>query len=416
MGDLLKEAIADAKAVRETALANAKMALEEAFTPQLKSMLSAKLKEDEFGDEEEEFAAPEEGDEFGGEEEIPAEEPAFAAPEEGDEFGGEEFGAPEEDEFGGEEEIPGAEPEVEEGIIEINGVKYAPVVSEMGDEEIGGEEEIGIEDDGNLDLESIIRELESELDDEEPVAEQDDAYDEKSGSTDASHLAEEDDAYDENAENNKNPESGDGNKMDGVAALKSEGEGDDDEEVEIDESLWTEEDDEEEIDENNDVSSGIGGGMNKQPATNANKASTEDPIDSKEIQNMDGVSALKAENREYKEAIIFMKNKLHEVNILNAKLLFTNKLFKEFALDNNQKLKVVETFDRTQSTREIKLVYSTLAEQFSDNGSIKNRNPIKESASSKSGSTRPSQKSRKVITEEANVAARFKKLAGIIKG
>ena len=48
MGDILKEAIADAKAVRETALENAKMALEEAFTPQIKSMLSAKLKEDEI--------------------------------------------------------------------------------------------------------------------------------------------------------------------------------------------------------------------------------------------------------------------------------------------------------------------------------------------------------------------------------
>ena len=66
MGDLLKEAIADAKAVRETALANAKMALEEAFTPQLKSMLSAKLKEDEFEDEEE--MSYEEDDEFGDEE------------------------------------------------------------------------------------------------------------------------------------------------------------------------------------------------------------------------------------------------------------------------------------------------------------------------------------------------------------
>ena len=69
MGDLLKEAIADAKAVRETALQNAKMALEEAFTPQLKSMLSAKLKEDEFEDEEE----------FGGEDEMGDEE----VPEEG---------------------------------------------------------------------------------------------------------------------------------------------------------------------------------------------------------------------------------------------------------------------------------------------------------------------------------------------
>ena len=43
MDDLLKEAIADAKAVRETALANAKLALEEAFTPKLKSMLSQKI-------------------------------------------------------------------------------------------------------------------------------------------------------------------------------------------------------------------------------------------------------------------------------------------------------------------------------------------------------------------------------------
>jgi len=413
MSDLLKEAIADAKAVRETALANAKMALEEAFTPQLKSMLSAKLKEDEFGDEEEfggeeeipaeepeAFAAPEEGDEFGGEEEIPAEDP-FAAPEEGDEFGGGE-------EFGGEEEIPGAEPEVEEGIIEINGVKYAPVVSEMGDEEMGGEEEVGIEDD-SLDLEAIIRELETEINEE------DDAYDEKSGSQEASHLAEEDDAYDENAENNNNPESGVNNPMDGVAALKSEGEEGGDEELEIDESLFNEEDDED-LEENNDVSSGIGTGDNSQPASNANKASTEDPIDSKEVQDMDGVAALKAEIKEYKEAVIFMKDKLHEVNILNAKLLFTNKLFKEFALDNNQKLKVVETFDRTQSTREIKLVYSTLAEQFSDNSSTPKRNPIRESASSAVASTKPSQKSRKVITEEDQVANRFKKLAGIING
>ena len=59
-----------------------------------------------------------------------------------------------------------------------------------------------------------------------------------------------------------------------------------------------------------------------------------------------------------------MKDKLHEVNILNAKLLYTNKLFKEYALSNDQKLKIVETFDRAQTTREIKLVYTTLAESF----------------------------------------------------
>ena len=393
MGDLLKEAIADAKAVRETALANAKMALEEAFTPQLKSMLSAKLKEDEF-DDEEEFAAPEEQDEFGGEEEIPAEEPEIA-PEEGDYGMGE-------DEFGGEEEIPAEEPAIgepeveEEGIIEINGVKYAPIVSEEGEEELGGEEEIGIEDD-NLDLEAIIRELETEINEE------DDAYDEKADSTDASHLAEEDDAYDENVEGNEQPEH--------VGGTIGEGEESDEEEVEIDESLFTEddnEDDDEEAVEEQSDSSNIGAGDNK--VNVADGSDEEDPGNSTDVE------ALGEQLKEYKSAVRFLKDKLHEVNILNAKLLFTNKLFKEFALDNNQKLKVVETFDRTQSTREIKLVYSTLAEQFSDNGTINKRNPIRESASSKSGSTKPSSKSRKVITEESSVANRFKKLAGIING
>ena len=52
--DLLKEAIADAKAVKETALANAKIALQEAFEPRIKSMLSAKLSE-ELMDEQDEF-------------------------------------------------------------------------------------------------------------------------------------------------------------------------------------------------------------------------------------------------------------------------------------------------------------------------------------------------------------------------
>lgn len=56
MDNLLKEAIADAKAVRETALANAKLALEEAFAPKLQSMLSATIQNenDESDDEESE--------------------------------------------------------------------------------------------------------------------------------------------------------------------------------------------------------------------------------------------------------------------------------------------------------------------------------------------------------------------------
>ena len=347
MSDLLKEAIADAKAVRETALQNAKMALEEAFTPQLKSMLSAKLKEDEMEDED----VPMEDEMGDEEEEVPAEEGYY------------------EDEEMGDDEEPAME-------------------DEMGDEEVPMEDEMGDEDEveeENLDLEAIIRELETEL------KEEDDAYDEKA-SPKKDGLAEEDDAYDEKA----SP------KKDGLA----EAEDDDDDEVEVDESVFTEDEDEdddkEEVEEQSD-SSKIGSGDNK--VDYADAGDEEDP----------GKGSVHEQLKEYKEAVVFLKDKLHEVNILNAKLLFTNKLFKEYSLNNNQKLKVVETFDRAQTTREIKLVYSTLAEQFGDNGSIARKKSINESASKPVASTKPSKESRKVITEESQVANRFKKLAGIIK-
>ena len=374
MSDLLKEAIADAKAVRETALANAKMALEEAFTPQLKSMLSAKLREDEDeledevpleqdevpGDEEELMAQ----DEVPGEEEVPLEQ---------DEVPGDEEELMAQDEVPGEEEfedevpleqdeVPGEE---EEDVIEINGVKYAPVIAE-DDEEL--EDEVPLEqdevpgDEDELDLEAIIKELEDELDDEE--------------------VTEQDDAYDQNVDGDKN--------SDHIEDLSEE---EDEEEIEIDESLFEQEDeDEEEVTEQDD-------------AYDDNVEGDKDP---EHIQNM------AEELKEYKKAVLFLKNKLHEVNILNAKLLFTNKLFKEFALDNNQKLRVVETFDRAQTTREIKLVYSTLAESFKG-GNVLRKSKIRESASAKSGSTKPSKQSRKVITEEAQVAERFRELAGLIK-
>ena len=169
------------------------------------------------------------------------------------------------------------------------------------------------------------------------------------------------------------------------------------------------EDDKDEVDEELDKSSDIGKGDNNRGSTDASSAIGGGKKGMKES------SELEAELKEYKEAVSFLKDKLHEVNILNAKLLFTNKLFKSYSLDNNQKLKVVETFDRAQTTREIKLVYSTLAEQLSDNGSI-NRKSINESASAKSGSTKPSKESKKVITEETEVADRFRKLAGILNG
>jgi len=327
MGDILKEAIADAKAVRETALENAKMALEEAFTPQIKSMLSAKLKEDEI-EESDPVVEDEHEDDEEGEDEVALED---------DEIGDEEVSD--------EEEIP-----AEEGYSEDD---------EAGDDEVAVDDEEEVEEE-NLDLEAIIKELESEL--SEDAVEEGEEVEE---STEAS-----DETVDEGEETVEESDEPVEESTEEV-----------DEEIEIDENALTEEEGDEEEEEEVEESN---------------------------------TSALESELKEYKEAVSFLKDKLHEVNILNAKLLFTNKLFKAYSLDNNQKLKVVETFDRAQTTREIKLVYSTLAEQFADNGSIVNKKSISESASAPVASTKPAPEAKKVISEEVEVANRFKKLAGLL--
>ena len=356
MSNLLKEAIADAKTVRETAIANAKMALEEAFTPHLKSMLSAKLAEDEVEEGfEDEVTAEDMHDDEEDEDMDEMRNKREDDDEDMDEMRGEmdrEEDDEDMDEMRGEDPEREEDDEMREDVIEINGVKYAPVVEGEHEDD---EDEVD-EDIDNLDLESVIKELETEIAEAE-----------------------------ESDEDSVN-----------------EGE-DEDEKDEVDEEIVVEED-EEDLEEQS-KSSGIGAGDNK-----VNKASAgdeEDPGKGKEMK--ESVEAMQSELNEYKEAVTFLREKLHEVNILNAKLLYTNRLFKEFVLSNGQKMKIVETFDRAQTTREIKLVYSTLAESFK-NGDVK-KSRVQESASQKTGTTKPTQK---IITEESQVADRFKKLAGIL--
>jgi hypothetical protein len=95
--------------------------------------------------------------------------------------------------------------------------------------------------------------------------------------------------------------------------------------------------------------------------------------------------------------------------------LFTNKLFRAHGLTNEQKLKVVENFDRAANLREVKLVFATLAESFGSKPASTAKQPIKESKGSASkpvASTKP--KSKKVIEEGFDMKARFKKLANIL--
>ncbi|MDP6584195.1 MAG: hypothetical protein QF535_06035, partial [Anaerolineales bacterium] len=127
------------------------------------------------------------------------------------------------------------------------------------------------------------------------------------------------------------------------------------------------------------------------------------------------VSKLTSELGEHRKVVKYLRSKLNEVNLLNAKLLFTNKLFRAYGLTNEQKLKVVENFDRATNLREVKLVFATLAESFGQGPASTVKQPIKEkkgSASKPVASTKP--KSPKVIEEGFDMKARFQKLANIL--
>ena len=350
---LLKEAIADAKAVRETAIANAKIALEEAFTPRLQSILSKKLQSEMEGEEEEADV----NEEYGVEDTSDADSSAI----------GDGDNKQPADDANDSSDIAQGNPDTD--------VETAPtgeeddnieVVAEAEEDEIPGENQSRIEeeDEDELDLESIIRELEDELGGDEsaeeeipaeetPVDEEDESPEHEAGETPAEEAGEE-------AE-------GDDDEIDLDEILREMGYGDDEEEK---------------VEEGEEADAAM--------------------------------AAKDAELEEAYNVIKSLKSTINEVNLLNAKLLYTNKLFRSYDLTNEQKHKVVETLDRTQNVREVKLVFSTLAESMKIGGTakkVKAQTKLTESFASKQvASTAPK---REIIAESNELADRFKQLANI---
>ena len=253
--------------------------------------------------------------------------------------------------------------------------------------------------DEELDLESILSELEKEVDDEDDKNETvDEIEDEDKKKDEVEETVDENDSSSGiGASDNKEPaEAGDSSKI----GQGPESQGSDKEagkELGDHEVVKEGEDDKEDVDEEIDLEEVL-------------KALSEEEGEDKD--DVDEIATLQAEIKEHRDVVKYLRGKLNEVNLLNAKLLFSNKLFRAFGLSNEQKLKVVETFDRTKNLREIKLVYSTLAESFKGGANVK---PIKESKGSSSkvvASTKPANE--EVISEGAELKNRFKKLANIL--
>ena len=362
--EMLKECIADAKTIKETAIANAKVALEEAFTPQLTAMFAEKLNEldnEEVKEEEsmEENYSTEEGiEETFNIDEILAE---LEMTDEGEKME-EDMDSMDEDlmlEEMSDEDIEALVTQVIDDMI-ASGKLMAGEESEeemdMDDMDMEDEEEMEEEEiDEDINLEELLAEMDSE--EEKPVKE---ATEWVSGYLSAPEI---------------------------VGAL------------------------------------GIAASIVGISASDYIKAAikrfgekgAKEKID--KVLKDDGVNpptqTTEATNKEMEKTINELRNELNEVNLLNAKLLYTNKIFKAKNLTESEKVKVLNTFDKAETVKGVKLVYETLIENLKSTSIVK-KSPVKESLGSASRAITPATPKQPIV--EVNEAfARMQKIAGIRK-
>jgi hypothetical protein len=419
--DLLKEAIADAKAVKETALANAKAALEEAFTPQIKSMLAAQILAEEEEEDEDDLAE--------------ADKVRMDKDEMEEGYGMEDTNEAEEleEEFDLEEIL--AELDLEEGDYETMEEETSEPHGNIGANTPKGEplgfldEEINLDEMDEDELKALIEDVIEDMIESgeleaggDPVEFSDEEEEEGEEEIDMGDM----EAEEEIEEGLKDTVKGFGQKLgtavgklaapSSVKFLK----------VVKEKGLY------------DDLKKNLRGAPQNNTFQNIVKDDLGmDGLDRKQIANIisiaielefgqtvggamstaggPGEAGMTAanENKELQEAlkaIKILKKELNEVNLLNSKLLYVNKIFRNKNLTESQKVKVLSAFDKATSVRETKIIYETLNEGLVSKTNAKSS--IKESLgmASKPAGVAPKQP----IVESDQMIQRFQKLAGIL--
>lgn len=349
--DLLKQAIAEAKTIREAAIANAKEALEESLTPHLKDMLAAKLQEMEDAEDEEVMNEvdlindPETAEAHGNVAEAEEEE------EESEEEAGEEEGEEGEEEAGEEEDLEIEDMSIEDLKDLIRGIVNQEIEHE--EEEVPGEE-AGEEE--HADMTGMEAGEEEEIDINELLSE----------------LEQSEEG--EQMEEGQDLEEGLADEMKALAAKYGQ-------------SF------EKFIDSvGNKIHGGKGLGLNKPGGPGPNEGMEEDLA-------------------EALAAVETLRGQLQEVNLLNAKLLYVNKVFKASNLTESQKVNVIAAFDKAETVKEVKLVFNTVSENV-----VAKPAAIKEhkSFASKAAGTTARPANPEIISEVSETVKRMQRLAGII--
>jgi len=412
--NILKEAIADAKAVREVALANAKAALEEAFTPRLQSMLSAKLSEDL--NEEEDL------DETYMEDEKEVKNETYDEDEKDgiDETYMEDEKADLDEEIDLEEIL--SELELDEGDD-----SKEETVDEVKDKDL---------DENNTSVRDKVKSDEDKMDEakDEDLDEAKDNEEEKLDelgrpvykAEEANYAGYTADRVHEGSEN-----------FDLDALLEEINNLDENEEDEVNEVRDSSELDEvaEETNEALGTMAALGGIIAAAGGLSAIEVAAEDPAFqakypkvAKALAMMQKVGnkaaqtrqkeglAMESELAETREALETVRTELNEVNLLNSKLLYVNRIFKANNLNEVQKLRVVETLDNATNIKEAKLIYETIKDTFtiSKEKKITPKKSIRENLGMASKAAGISTARKKPILNESNdMMARMQKLANI---
>jgi hypothetical protein len=388
--DFFKGAIAEAKTVRESAIANAKAALEEAFEPKMRSMLATKLEEMENEED-----ATEEVEEYGKMDEKKDETSMD-----------EEINL---DEILAELENELSEEDSEEMLKEEEEMETEEEDAEMESDE---EEEVDL-DDEDVDIEDMTEdELKKFIEDviEDMV---------QAGELEAGDSAEE--IKDEDEEIEVEDEEEDEEELNELFGLGGKKENPRDEIVNAAREAF------EKSDGSDDSKKSIQLDMIKKLRKANLDAGPSEMADIRREIGMEkdersmmqkiatgasgGRSKVTAEDlSEAVETINILKSELQEINLLNSKLLYSNKIFKAKNLTESQKVKVLNAFDGANTTKEAKLVFETL-----NNSLTKSKTIVKESrmgsASRSMSNIKPSTK--QPIVESNEMVSRFQKLAGI---
>jgi hypothetical protein len=412
---LLKEAIADAEAVRQTAIENAKLSLEETFTPQIKSMLSRRLRAEAEGmehDEEEKEMEKKEAPEAEKHEAPAAEkkvetEAATETPfQDGEPEGSSEMPADSSDIGAGDNKEP-------------SDASFDSADDDMSGEDAGESDTDWYDDwsDADFDLDEVIKELEADL--KEVSHDEEEKEEMKEEVEGEEHEEEKEDEKEEEMADEAYPAE---DPEAGVAKpeipAKSSDIGTEAAHTAADVNTF--------VTEPSDVNKMEGEEMEKGHEEEGEEELDLEAIlaeleaeDEKHKASSEKMASLEKELAEYRQAVKLLRGKLHEVNLLNAKLLYTNKIFRKEGLTTEQKVMVVENFDRATTVREIKMVYTVLVETLTSAAKVvkATKAPSKVVAegfaSKATPSTAPKTEAPAVIAENS-VAKRLQQLAGII--